>query len=68
MTVKIVNDYREAEENEFFFRNDPMSTAGIKDLLVWIEECTPYAVIHIPHWKIETSGGNSYSYGIRSEK
>ena len=68
MTVKIGNDYRDSEENEFFFRNDPMATAGTKDLIVWIEESTPYTVVQIPHWKIQTHGGNTYSYGIRIEK
>jgi hypothetical protein len=45
-----------------------MATAGIKDLIVWIEESTPYTVVQIPHWKIQTHGGNTYSYGIRIEK
>ena len=68
--IQIVESYRDSEDNEFFFRNDPYSTAGVKEILVWLEEHTEYRITHIPHWKIrnKTRGTYSdYSYGIRIE-
>ena len=70
-TVQIVNGYRDAEENEFFFRNDPYSTASIKEMLVWLEEYTDYKITVIPHWQFTTKTRGSfsdYSYGIRIER
>jgi hypothetical protein len=69
--IKIVDSYRDSEDNEFFFRNDPFSTAGVKEILVWLEEHTDYKIIHIPHWQIQTKtqgSFSSYSHGIRIEK
>ena len=69
--IQIVESYRDSEDNEFFFRNDPYSTAGVKEILVWLEEHTQYKIIHIPHWQIKTKtrgAFSDYSYGIRIEK
>jgi len=71
LNIKIVNGYRETQSNEFFFRNDPYKTAGIQDLLSWMENSTEYQVIPIPHWQIQNTtigDHSSYSHGVRIEK
>lgn len=69
LNIKVVDSFRDAKDNEFFFRNDPYATAGIKEMLVWLEQCDDYDLISIPQWQIQTKTigdySGSYSYGIR---
>jgi len=70
-SVKIVSDYRNPKQNEFFFKSDPFTTAGLKELLTYLEECSEYKITRIPHWQIENVVNGSvchYSHGIRIEK
>lgn len=69
-TIKIIDGYRGPKDNEFFFRFDPWSAAGCRELLFWLEENTDLNVVNIPEWQIkDTLKGNShpYTHGIRIE-
>jgi|TARA_R100001480_G_scaffold123364_2_gene121824 hypothetical protein len=64
--IKIVNDFRDSKENEFFFRDDPTQTHGTMQLFDWLEK-QGFEVGHIPQWQIQTThnGFDNYRYGVR---
>jgi hypothetical protein len=69
-SVKIVSDYRDPQENEFFFYQDPSQTGGLREMIVWLEQNTDFVFEKIPHWQIrsEVRGYPSNDYGLRVRK
>jgi|TARA_E500000178_G_C16335331_1_gene450787 hypothetical protein len=68
--IKIINDYRDSKENEFFFRNDPYNIGGVRELFDWLE-AQGYSIENIPEWQIQntnTGTFNNYPHGVRIEK
>jgi len=53
-SIKIVKEYRSPQENEFFFNNDPRRTAGLKDLLEYLEKNHDIYFEDISHWQIQS--------------
>jgi len=53
-TLKIVDKYREPAENEFFFNQDPRSTAGVKQLIDHLETKLNFVFEEIPHWQVRS--------------
>ena len=53
--IRLINDYREPEDNEFFFSRDPKTTFGIKDLLNYLEHNFGFRLEEIEDWKIKTT-------------
>tara|TARA_R110000803_G_scaffold62957_2_gene123412 strand:- start:2899 stop:3132 length:234 start_codon:yes stop_codon:yes gene_type:complete len=70
-SIQIVDGFRDSYNNEFFFRSDPTKTAGIQELLRWVEQNTNLIITHIPTWQIKSKTQGeiiSYGYGVRIEK
>ena len=69
-SVKIVSDYRDPQENEFFFYQDPSQTGGLRELMHWLEQNTDVVFEKIPHWQIrsEVRGYPTNNYGLRIHK
>ena len=53
-TIQIVETHRQPEENEFFFYQVPLRTAGVKELLEYLETYHGFKIEEIPHWQIRS--------------
>lgn len=60
--VRIVEGYRSANENEFFFANDPRRTLGYRDLFDYLEE---HGIIfeEIPSWQLKSVVKSAHNFG-----
>ena len=69
-SVKIVSDYRDPLENEFFFYQDPNQTGGVREMIDWLEQNTDLVFEKIPHWQIrsEVRGYPTNNFGIMIKK
>jgi len=70
--VKVVESYREPNENEFFFREDPFNGYGMRQLFDYLEEEHGIKIQKIPGWQLKSLVQDSYtntytkiSYGVR---
>jgi len=69
-TIEIVSEYRSPNDNEFFFRQNPRSTMGVRDLLEFLES-EGYQIQFIPNWQIKsriTHASAKIECGIRITK
>jgi len=68
-TLKVVNEYREPQKNEFFFNGEPRRTAGLKELLEYLATEHNFVIEDIQHWKIQSVVKGDYisnnTHGIR---
>ena len=53
-SLKVVEGYREPQENEFFFYQEPLRTTGVKELLEYLETYHGFKIEEIPHWQIRS--------------
>ena len=69
-SVKIVSEYRDPQENEFFFYQDPSQTGGLREMIDWLEQNDLVVIEKIPHWQIrsEVRGYPANNYGLRIHK
>ncbi len=53
--VRVIDTYREAKDNEFFFGSDPKSNSNIKQMLNYLELNFGFRLEEIEPWKIKTT-------------
>jgi len=53
-TIKIVETHRPPAENEFFFYQEPLRTAGVKELIEYLQTYHGFEIEEIPHWQIRS--------------
>jgi hypothetical protein len=69
--VRLISDYREPNDNEFFFREDPKGTTPMREMLEYLEDNFNLRFEEIETWKIRTtrkghsSGYDQLRYGYK---
>ena len=68
--VRLINDFREPEDNEFFFEYDPRNKEEMGSMLEYLEANFSVRIEDIDSWKIRTTSkhnGNydKYAVGLR---
>ncbi len=53
--VRLIDSYREPEDNEFFFTRDPKAISTMRDMLDYLEENFNLRFEKIEPWKIKTT-------------
>jgi len=74
--IKIVSEYREPKDNEFFFRENPFNHSAIHSVIDYLKEKYGIVIEEIPGWQLKSEVHTSYSssgfehvgYGIRITK
>ena len=74
-SVRIISDYRNPNENEFFFHNNPFNSLGFRELAEYLEETFDIRFEEIEGWKMKSTVQEGYSdnyakvnYGLRVVK
>jgi len=60
--VRLINDFREPEDNEFFFDRDPRHDNSMRDMLEYLEANFGFTLEQIESWKIRTTAKSDESY------
>jgi hypothetical protein len=55
ITVRVVESYRYPEENEFFFRENPLNGPGMRGLFDYLEKEYGIIVKEIPGWQLKST-------------
>jgi len=58
--IKIVNDYREPQDNEFFFSQNPYNIYGMRKLFEYLEYEYNIKIESIPGWQLKSEVKNAY--------
>ncbi len=74
--IKIVSEYREPKDNEFFFRENPFNHSAIHSVIDYLKDEYGIVIEEIPGWQLKSEVQTSYSsngyenvgYGIRIYK
>ncbi len=53
--VRLINDFRKPEDNEFFFGSDPKGNSNMKQMLQYLEDNFGFRLEEIEPWKIKTT-------------
>lgn len=59
--VRLINDFREPDDNEFFFANDPKGTTAMREMLNYLEDNFGFSLEEIEPWKIKTTSKDSFN-------
>ena len=59
--IKIVSEYREPKDNEFFFRENPFNHSGIYSVIDYLKEEYGIVIEEIPGWQLKSEVHTSYN-------
>ena len=69
--IRLISDYREPDDNEFFFKEDPKGTTAMRTMFEYLEDNFNLRFEEIETWKIRTTlkghtnGYDQYIYGYK---